>query len=292
MTFLEQLKSLGINIESLYKEGDRSVNLHTQIETVNIVFNVNNPNAVYTDPLSLTPTINTDKLPKALSNQILDAVVEDFQKNPLFQAFVSDKANQEAPQLLEFQKEFSSSQLLQDAKDLMPARDIPILEAATYIRKLDLAGQHDVVRDKKSAVGTKYGRKGHNIINLCRQDYFELAIFPALKKMKEDGKSTGDIYEMYEKIIESAAYVVFVNGHEPYDAQLKAAIEKILFVKKYGGTGTTIHAMGTAQVANGKKIVEDIKKKFGAKCVDLKYSHDELKMLDVKVRITSVDLSA
>lgn len=191
-------------------------------------------------------------------------ILEDSKKRKLAQEIIRSAVSEAGIPVLEEHasatlEDISSNhkyeELLNYFTDKIPHRDIPILRAALYMRKLHDEGKH--VDAYKQDIVSTYGQRGANIANLCSAGYFESHIQPMYEELRQRPNFTQQLFiDNYDLIIEKAPFAVFVSGVKS-DSELSEEVsQKLVTNRMYGIHQLNIHAIGTENVRKLRELIQ------------------------------------
>lgn len=126
------------------------------------------------------------------------------------------------------QSQPGDDQLLAELKRFVPAKDIPIIKAALFIRRLHHQGAN--VSKYKQLISQKYGSRGNNITNLVTAGYYEnylTYIYNHLMESEEPEFASLVFNDIYEEAVTQYPFAVFVAITKPYDQLKEEVINKI-----------------------------------------------------------------
>lgn len=147
--------------------------------------------------------------------------------------------------------------LLQSLKEIVPRRDIGIIHAALFVRRVYHAGGD--VQPYKELIMQRYGSRGINICNLVSANYYEDYIIPQYEKLlATEGQFARAIFEdIYEEAVTLYPFAVFVAQSKEYEILKEEIVRKISSNRSVGQHSLNIHGIGYKNSKTIKKLLED-----------------------------------
>jgi DNA-binding protein YbaB len=156
-----------------------------------------------------------------------------------------------------FQSDPQTVSLIEELKTKLPRKDVPIWEAALYIRQVHQNGGR--VEGLKNNIKFRYGDKGGNIANLCSAGYLEKIILPIYDELsKQPDFKPEEFYSQYDVIVTQYPFAVFVALQSAMDDIKQEIMEKIDYNKLYGTSTINIHAIGKENI---RKVIDILDEK-------------------------------
>lgn len=151
----------------------------------------------------------------------------------------------------------SDSQLLENFKAFIPQKDVKIVEAALFVRRL-YKGGGNVTRYKQLIV-QKYGSRGNNIANLISAGYYEDYLRPIYMHLLETEPDLA-IYifgEIYEEAVTQYPFAVFVSIVKSYSQIKEEVTAKIQLNLLSEQHVLNIHGIGMQNKKTILKLLND-----------------------------------
>lgn len=141
---------------------------------------------------------------------------------------------------------------LREIKPFVPESDIPIVEAALFLRRLSQNGVS--VSRQKMLINQKYGPRGNNIANLIGTGYYEGYLLPIYQFLATtEGERASQIFsDIYEQAVTQYPFAVFVSENIDYESLKKQVNGKIQINLLNDQHVLNIHGKGAG---NKKKIL-------------------------------------
>lgn len=142
-----------------------------------------------------------------------------------------------------FRKNDKNIRFIDELKLKIPKKDLPIWEAALYIRSVHVRGVSvdTLIKNLK----LRYGDRGNNIAKLCTAGYLEDIILPIYDELSNSPDFNVEGFNSrYEIIVTKYPFAVFVAHATPDDEVLKEIRTKIEYNKTYGISTLNIHTIG------------------------------------------------
>lgn len=153
----------------------------------------------------------------------------------------------------------------------IPHSDSVLLEAALFVRKL-FEKKNPEAKEARMRL-LKKGSRAKNICNLCSAGYFETVIKPLHEEMeKSPDFSYKKFLNIYNVIIDEAAFAVFIHLGMDLDEVESKIREKIKRNRKYGVEFVNVHGISYENVSKIKKVIADIENEYPEIDVEIKDS--------------------
>lgn len=162
-----------------------------------------------------------------------------------------------------FQSTGDGDELLVKLKGKMPDSDLPIWEAALFIKQAHERGER--VDKLKQGLRYRFGERGGNIANLCSAGYLEEIILPIYDELSQrPAFSIDQFHAQYEVIVTQYPFAVFVAWNSEDADILKEIQTKIEYNKNYGIHQLNIHTIGKDNIRKVLAILdhEEVKSLF------------------------------
>ena len=220
--------------------------------------NINSPTTIQAserDRKTLEVTVNPELLQN--SPEQLESIKELMRLSVANAGgLLEDKTDQLLEEVGKFQSSPENVALIADLKTKIPVNDVPIWQAALYIRMVHQSGRS--IDGLKMSIIDRYGDRGRNIANLCSTNYLEDIILPIYDELRSRPNfSQSEFNTQYEVIVTQYPFAVFVARSTPEAEVLSEITTKIKYNITYGIHSLNIHSIGEDNSAKVLVILED-----------------------------------
>lgn len=155
-------------------------------------------------------------------------------------------------------------------KPLIPASDIPLLNACVYLRLRFEKG--DCVEPLKGEIIRIYGTRGGNFANLCSAGYLETWFFPIYEELVKTNpdnpiEAKARFLSLYRTILNELPWTEFVSSRQKAEKVTDHIIAKMNRNIANGVRYMNIHGLGEKNVDKIIGILPEIRKQIGAVAV-------------------------
>jgi hypothetical protein len=155
-------------------------------------------------------------------------------------------------------------------KPIIPASDIPLLNACVYLRLKFEKGE--CIEKLKSEIIRVYGTRGGNFANLCSAGYLEtwfLPLYDELMRSNPDNpvEAKARFLSLYKTILNELPWTEFVSGRHGAEKVTAHIVEKMNRNISNGVRYINIHGLGERNVEKIISILPEIQKQVGAVAV-------------------------
>lgn len=196
------------------------------------------------------------------SSEELEAIKELMRLSvPNAGGLLEPKTEELMADVSEFQSDEAVGLELSNLKGKIPVADLPIWEAALYIkRQHDAHGLGANIAHLKTGIKDRYGDRGRNIANLCTAGYLNDIILPIYNELSSRPDFQIDEFNtQYEVIVMQYPFAVFVARSTTVAQVLREITSKILYNKAYGIHTLNIHSISDDNNRKVLSIIEDEK---------------------------------
>jgi hypothetical protein len=230
-----------------------------QLKAFNRIRILNNSrfaNKTYIDNLVLN--INLYQLPPGQKKDVLQSISKPFESGmPILENNYISKIEDYVENI----KGTENKDILAYYSDKLPAADILILKASIYLKSVLKRGG-DTLPIKKDIV-QRFGTRGRNISNLYSAGYFDNQIKDIYEQMqKEEGFDKQKFLKIYEYIVQSYPFAIFISRDMSRPDTLKSIKTKVESNKKYGFHYLNIHGIGSENIHKIEYSIEQLEKEI------------------------------
>ena len=155
-------------------------------------------------------------------------------------------------------------------RPLIPASDLPLLQACVYLRLKYQTGE--CVTAMKGEIIRVYGTRGSNFANLCSAGYLEewfLPLYEELVKVNPDNpiEAKARFLAIYKTIVNELPWTEFVSHRNSAETVKAHIIEKMTRNIGIGVRFMNVHGLGEANVGKIMHMLPQIQTEIGAVAV-------------------------
>jgi hypothetical protein len=150
---------------------------------------------------------------------------------------------------------------------IIPARDIPLLYAALYLRSRFKLGES--IDHLKAQIVRVYGNRGAHFANLCTAGYLENWFLPLHQELvrqnaNDAGLARSRFRKIYNNIVDDLPWTIFVSGTMPAAKLVSSIVEKMRNNSELGVRHLNLHALGPSNVKKVARALPEIMERTGA----------------------------
>ena len=200
--------------------------------------------------------INASKLSPKERKQLAPILREAIECDDFL--LLEDNSQKTLEDIQKYQSTEDSAKILGHLREIAKPSDIPIFQAALYLKYV-YENKGANVQQLKDQIIRAYGNRGSKIANITSAGYVESLLIPLYQQMKSGTNFSREKFAaQYEVIINESAFSVFVNFAMSEVGIRRRIAEQILTNKKYGQDYVNLHGIGSKNLQSIAKAIKEL----------------------------------